>query len=80
MLGGEGPFDTVCFHAQQAIEKALKAMLAYNTRPIPRSHSTLNTKETNRTEGSQKQSLAKVQIRPGSLPKRLSPEKMTHTR
>jgi HEPN domain-containing protein len=38
MLGGEGPFDTVCFHAQQAIEKALKAMLAYNTRPIPRSH------------------------------------------
>jgi HEPN domain-containing protein len=22
MLGGEGPYDTACFHAQQAIEKA----------------------------------------------------------
>lgn len=38
MLGSEGPFDTVCFHAQQAIEKALKAMLAFYAQPIPRSH------------------------------------------
>jgi HEPN domain-containing protein len=38
MLGGEGPFDTACFHAQQAIEKALKAMLAFYSQPIPRSH------------------------------------------
>ena len=38
MLGGEGPFDTACFHAQQAIEKALKALLAFNAQPIPRSH------------------------------------------
>ncbi|MGC1377897.1 MAG: HEPN domain-containing protein [Anaerolineales bacterium] len=32
------PFDTACFHAQQAIEKALKAMLAFCAQPIPRSH------------------------------------------
>jgi len=38
MLGGDGPFDTACFHAQQAIEKALKALLAFNAQPIPRSH------------------------------------------
>ena len=35
---GFGPFDTACFHAQQAIEKALKAFLAYNEVPIPRTH------------------------------------------
>ena len=35
---GPGPFDTACFHAQQATEKALKAFLAYNELPIPRTH------------------------------------------
>jgi HEPN domain-containing protein len=38
MLGGEGPYDTACFHAQQTIEKALKALLAFHAQPIPRSH------------------------------------------
>jgi HEPN domain-containing protein len=28
----------VCFHAQQAIEKALKSLLAFHAQPIPRSH------------------------------------------
>ncbi len=26
----DGPTDTPCFHAQQAIEKALKALLTFN--------------------------------------------------
>jgi len=32
------PWDTVCFHAQQAAEKALKALLAYHGEPPPRTH------------------------------------------
>lgn len=32
------PLDTVCFHAQQAIEKAMKALLAFHGRDISRSH------------------------------------------
>jgi len=35
---GPGPFDTACFHAQQATEKTLNAFLAYNEGPIPRTH------------------------------------------
>lgn len=35
---GCGPFDAVCFHAQQAAEKALKAWLAVADAPIPRTH------------------------------------------
>jgi HEPN domain-containing protein len=38
MLDSEGPYDTACFHSQQAIEKALKALLAFHEQPIPRSH------------------------------------------
>ena len=38
VLEGPGPFDTACFHAQQAIEKTLKAFLAFHGRPIPRTH------------------------------------------
>jgi HEPN domain-containing protein len=38
LLEGPGPYDTACFHAQQAIEKALKALLAFHTHPIPRTH------------------------------------------
>ena len=34
----EGPYDTACFHAQQAIEKSFKAVLAYFGDPIPRTH------------------------------------------
>jgi len=32
------PWDTVCFHAQQAAEKCLKAFLIYHGRPLFRTH------------------------------------------
>lgn len=32
------PWDTVCFHGQQAAEKLLKAFLAYHGRPLLRTH------------------------------------------
>ncbi|MBI3096624.1 MAG: HEPN domain-containing protein [Planctomycetes bacterium] len=35
---GAGPYDTACFHAQQAAEKYLKAVLALSAQPIPRTH------------------------------------------
>lgn len=38
VVDGDGPYDTACFHAQQAIEKALKALLALYDQPIPRTH------------------------------------------
>ena len=38
VLDGPGPYDTACFHAQQAIEKYLKAVLAYSGEPIPKMH------------------------------------------
>jgi len=38
LLDGGGPYDAVCFHAQQAAEKALKAWLAVADVPIPRTH------------------------------------------
>jgi HEPN domain-containing protein len=38
MLASEGPFDTACFHCQQAIEKFLKAFLAFQGQQIPRTH------------------------------------------
>ena len=38
MLSVPGPYDTACFHAQQAIEKCLKAILAWFGEPIPRTH------------------------------------------
>jgi HEPN domain-containing protein len=38
VLAGDGPYDTACFHAQQAVEKYLKALLAYAGRPVPRTH------------------------------------------
>ena len=34
----DGPYDTACFHAQQAVEKYLKALLAWQGIPIPRTH------------------------------------------
>jgi len=36
--GSDGPYDTACFHAQQAAEKYLKAVLAYHGVEIPRTH------------------------------------------
>ncbi|MCJ7796438.1 MAG: HEPN domain-containing protein, partial [Thermoleophilia bacterium] len=32
------PFDTVCFHAQQCVEKYLKAALIWQSVMIPRTH------------------------------------------
>lgn len=37
-LTAEGPYDTTCFHAQQAVEKTLKALLAYHGQIVPRTH------------------------------------------
>ena len=33
-----GPLDTACFHAQQAAEKYLKGLLAFNDQSIPPIH------------------------------------------
>jgi len=33
-----GPYDTACFHTQQAVEKYLKAILALSGTPVPRMH------------------------------------------
>lgn len=38
ILSGPGPYDTACFHAQQAVEKYLKSVLALHERAIPRTH------------------------------------------
>jgi HEPN domain-containing protein len=38
LLATDGPYDTACFHAQQAAEKALKAVLAQEAQQIPRTH------------------------------------------
>jgi HEPN domain-containing protein len=39
------PFDSVCFHCQQAAEKLLKAFLAGNGIPPPRTHDLLALSE-----------------------------------
>jgi HEPN domain-containing protein len=38
MLRSTGPYDTACFHSQQAVEKYLKGFLALNGETIPRTH------------------------------------------
>jgi HEPN domain-containing protein len=38
VLEGDGPYDTACFHAQQAAEKYLKGLLAFFLTPAPRTH------------------------------------------
>lgn len=38
LLEAGGPYDTACFHAQQAAEKYLKSLLAFKDRPIPFIH------------------------------------------
>ena len=37
-LGKGSPTDTVCFHAQQCVEKYLKAMLTLSGIPFPKTH------------------------------------------
>ena len=41
LLLADGPTDTVCFHAQQAAEKALKALLTLHRVEFPRTHELL---------------------------------------
>jgi len=38
LLEVDGPFDTACFHAQQAAERCLKAVLALKAETIPYVH------------------------------------------
>ncbi len=38
MAESDGPYDTACFHAQQAAEKYLKGLLALQGEPFPRTH------------------------------------------
>ena len=38
MLASDDPYDTACFHAQQAAEKYLKGLLAFMEQIIPRTH------------------------------------------
>lgn len=37
-LGGDCPTDTVCFHAQQCVEKYAKALLVFHATPFPKTH------------------------------------------
>jgi len=37
-LGADGPTDNVCFHAQQCVEKYLKAFLIVLETPFPKTH------------------------------------------
>jgi len=37
-IESDGPYDTGCFHAQQAVEKYLKGFLAWHGFEIPRTH------------------------------------------
>jgi len=37
-LGKECPTDTVCFHAEQCVEKYLKAFLVLLEKPFPKTH------------------------------------------
>lgn len=37
-MGADCPLDTVCFHAQQCVEKYLKAWLAFQSIDFPKSH------------------------------------------
>ncbi|MGD1862841.1 MAG: HEPN domain-containing protein [Leptolyngbyaceae cyanobacterium] len=41
VLASEGPYDTACYHAQQAAEKYLKGFLAFRGMAIPRIHDLL---------------------------------------
>jgi HEPN domain-containing protein len=37
-LGKAAPMDTICFHAQQCVEKYLKAVLVQHRTPVPKTH------------------------------------------
>lgn len=38
VAAGAGPYDTACFHAQQAAEKYLKGFLSFAGQPFPLTH------------------------------------------
>jgi len=38
IITSAGPYDTACFHAQQAVEKYLKGALALSGQQVPRTH------------------------------------------
>jgi len=38
MVESDGPYDTACFHAQQAAEKYMKGLLALQRQPFHRTH------------------------------------------
>lgn len=38
LVAADASYDAACFHAQQAAERALKAILAFADAPIPRTH------------------------------------------
>ena len=38
LLAGPGPYDTACFHCQQAAEKYIKGFLAWRGHPFPFTH------------------------------------------
>jgi HEPN domain-containing protein len=37
-LGADCPTDTVSFHAQQCVEKSIKALLVFRATPFPKTH------------------------------------------
>lgn len=37
-MGDDCPTDTICFHAQQCVEKYIKAFLVWNGTPFPKTH------------------------------------------
>ena len=37
-LGKAAPMDTICYHAQECVEKYLKAVLVHRGRPVPKTH------------------------------------------
>lgn len=38
VLAGPGPYDTACFHCQQAVEKYMKGFLAHSQQVFPFTH------------------------------------------
>lgn len=38
LMGADCPLDTICFHAQQCAEKALKAVLVAGDKEFPKTH------------------------------------------
>ncbi len=74
LLDAGGPFDAVCFHAQQACEKALKAILAWAETEIPHANRLLTVVFTIR--GSL---LRVISARPMSRPERKRHDQATNS-